>query len=177
LTASVAGSHRVDIAAPWLVRALVAAGQRDRARRLIATWPATIAGHRAATLLDLGSFALEIGDASEAERWLRLAVTPLPKHAEAHEKLGVSLLQQRVTKLVESLETARAVDPDAPARIRILRPPTRVQAESRMRDTKRGRPFDSIRPNRRERCSRRWASPAWTRSRPFAAERDSHQKR
>jgi Flp pilus assembly protein TadD len=56
--------------------------------------------------------ALEINGPVEAERWLRLAVTALPKNAEAHEKLGVALLlQQRVEASIASLERARALAP------------------------------------------------------------------
>jgi tetratricopeptide (TPR) repeat protein len=113
LIAAVEGGHRPEVAAPWLVRALVAAGHRDRALRLIGTWPSTIAAPRAETSLDLGSMALEINGPVEAERWLRVAVTVLPKNAEAHEKLGVSLLlQHRVTDAIASLETARTSAPE-----------------------------------------------------------------
>ena len=101
------------MAAPWLIRALVAAGQRDRALQLIDVWPPAIAAERAETTLDLGSMALEIDGPVEAERWLRMAVTALPKNAEAHEKLGVSLLlQQRVEESIGALETARALPPE-----------------------------------------------------------------
>ena len=113
LTATVEGGHRPEVAAPWLVRALVAAGHGDRALRLIGTWPSTIAAHRAETTLDLGSMALEINGPVEAERWLRVAVTALPNNAEAHEKLGISLLlQQRVNESIAPLETARALAPE-----------------------------------------------------------------
>ena len=114
LIAAVEGGHRPEVAAPWLVRALVAAGYRDRALQLIGAWPSTIAAERAETTLDLGSMALEIDGPVEAERWLRMAVTTLPNNAEAHEKLGVSLLlQQRVEASIASLETARALVPDS----------------------------------------------------------------
>jgi Flp pilus assembly protein TadD len=57
--------------------------------------------------------ALELDGPVEAERWLRAAVTALPKNAEAREKLGVSLLlQQRVTESIGPLETARALAPE-----------------------------------------------------------------
>ncbi len=113
LDAAVEGAHRLEVAAPWLVRALVAAGQRDRARRLIAGWPSTIADPRAETALDLGSMALEINGPVEAERWLRMAVAQRPDNAEAHETLGVSLLlQQRVDESIASLEVARALAPE-----------------------------------------------------------------
>jgi tetratricopeptide (TPR) repeat protein len=113
LTAVVEGGHRLEVAAPWLVRALVAAGHRDRALRRIGAWPSTIAAHRPETTLDLGSMALELDGPVEAERWLRAAVTALPKNAEAREKLGVSLLlQQRVTESIGPLEAARALAPE-----------------------------------------------------------------
>jgi tetratricopeptide (TPR) repeat protein len=115
LLAAADGGHRLEVAAPWLVRALAAAGQRDRARHLIGTWPAAVASARAETTLDLGSMALELDGPVEAERWLRMAVTALPDNAEAHEHLGIALLlQQRVGASIASLETARALAPERP---------------------------------------------------------------
>lgn len=112
LTAALEGGHRADIAAPWLVRALVAAGDRERAVALLAALPESIAAPRAGTALDLGTMALELDAPATAERWLRLAVTSERDRAEAHENLGVALLlQDRVDDAIMSLETARQLDP------------------------------------------------------------------
>jgi Flp pilus assembly protein TadD/4-amino-4-deoxy-L-arabinose transferase-like glycosyltransferase len=119
LTAALEGGHRADVAAPWLVRALVAVGDRERAVALLAALPETIAAPRADTALDLGTMALELDAPVLAERWLRLAVTAEPERAEAHETLGVALLlQDRVDNAIVSLETARRLEP-ASASVRL----------------------------------------------------------
>ena len=120
LTAALEGGHRADVAAPWLVRALVAAGDRERAVALLAAVPEAIAA-RSDTALDLGTMALELDAPVPAERWLRLAVTSESDRAEAHEKLGVALLlQDRVDNAIVSLETARRLDPaSASARLNL----------------------------------------------------------
>ncbi|MDP1571465.1 MAG: glycosyltransferase family 39 protein [Vicinamibacterales bacterium] len=111
LAAALEGRHRAEVAAPWLVRALVAAGDRERAVALLATLPEAIAAPRADTALDLGTMALELDAPTRAERWLRLAVTTEPARAEAHEKLGVALLlQDRVGDAIGPLETACRLD-------------------------------------------------------------------
>ena len=121
LTAALEGGHRAEVAAPWLVRALAAAGDRERAVRLIASLPEEVAAPRAETSLDLGTMALELGAPPAAERWLRLAVAAEPARAEAHEKLGVALLlQARVSEAIGPLESARRLDPaSASARLNL----------------------------------------------------------
>jgi tetratricopeptide (TPR) repeat protein len=113
LLAVVDAGHRLEVAAPWLVRALAATRQRERALHLMGTWPSAIASARAETALDLGSMALELNGPIEAERWLRVAVTRLANNAEAHEHLGIALLlQDRVDASIVSLERARALGPE-----------------------------------------------------------------
>jgi len=121
LAAALEGGHRAEVAAPWLVRALVAAGDRERAVTLLATLPEAIAAPRAETALDLGTMALELEAPARAERWLRLAVATEPARAEAHEKLGVALLlQERVGEAIVPLETACRLDPvSASARLNL----------------------------------------------------------
>lgn len=112
LVAALEGGHRADVAAPWLVRALVAAGDRERAVTLLATLPEAIAPPGTQTALELGTMALELGAPASAERWLRLAVTTEPASADAHEMLGVALLlQERVGDAIVALETARRLEP------------------------------------------------------------------
>ncbi|MEW5983512.1 MAG: glycosyltransferase family 39 protein [Acidobacteriota bacterium] len=111
LSAAAHGGERVEVAAPWLIRALAASGNRQRAIALIGTWPQTIAESRPETALDLGTMALELGSPPASERWLRLATSRLPASAEAHENLGVALLlQERVHESIASLEAARRLD-------------------------------------------------------------------
>ena len=111
LAAALDAGHRADVAAPWLVRAIVAAGDRERAVSLLARLPEAIAAPRADTALDLGTMALELEVPVHAERWLRLAVTMEPARAEAHEMLGVALiLQDRVGDAISPLEIAGRLD-------------------------------------------------------------------
>lgn len=121
LTVALERFHRVEVAAPWLVRALAAAGDRERAVTLLATLSEAVAAPRADTALDLGTMALELDAPARAERWLRLAVATEPARAEAHEKLGVALLlQARVADAIVSLETACGLDPaSASARLNL----------------------------------------------------------
>lgn len=109
--AMAAGYHR-EIAAPWLVRALVLSGERDRAAALLASLPDEVGRNRWESAVDLGTLALELGRAVEAERWLQLAVLQVPDRAEVQEHLGVArLLAGRPQEAVGPLELACRLDP------------------------------------------------------------------
>lgn len=112
LTAALDASHRAEVAAPWLVRALVASGDSRRAVELIAGLPDRVAAPRPETAIDLGTMALELGAPAEAERWLRLAVAFEPSRAEAHLNLAVAMAMIGRTEeaRAHALE-ARRLDP------------------------------------------------------------------
>jgi Flp pilus assembly protein TadD len=111
LTAALDAGYRPEVAAPWLVRALLRAGETARARTLLSALPTEI-GQQVDPALDLGTMALEIDDPTAAERWLRLAVRADPTRSEAHEKLGIALLtQDRIDDAIGALTTACSLDP------------------------------------------------------------------
>jgi tetratricopeptide (TPR) repeat protein len=112
LEAALAANFRPDLAAPWLVRALALAGERDRAAALVATLPAEVGAARWETAFDLGSLALELGRPAEAAQWLRLAAAAAPDRAAVHEQLGAALLlQHRPLEAIAPLETACRLEP------------------------------------------------------------------
>lgn len=121
LGAAFDAAFRRDVAATWLVRAMVLAGQRDRALALIDTLADDIAAQRAETAADLGALALQLEAPDHALRWWRLAAARVPDSAEAHESLGTTLLLlNRETEAVAPLETACRLDPtDATARLNL----------------------------------------------------------
>jgi Flp pilus assembly protein TadD len=113
LTAALDAGHRAEIAAPWLVRALVASGQSSRAVELIAGLPEQVAAPGPETALDLGTMALELQAPAVAERWLRLAVAAEPSRAEAHLNLAVALaMLGRVEGARSHAMEARRLDPN-----------------------------------------------------------------
>jgi 4-amino-4-deoxy-L-arabinose transferase-like glycosyltransferase/thioredoxin-like negative regulator of GroEL len=115
LTAALAAGHRAEIAAPWLVRALVASGQSPRAVELIAGLPEQVAASGPETALDLGTMALELQAPAVAERWLRLAVAAEPSRAEAHLNLAVALaMLGRVEEARSHALEVRRLDPSEP---------------------------------------------------------------
>ncbi|MEW6320627.1 MAG: tetratricopeptide repeat protein [Acidobacteriota bacterium] len=104
--------HRPDLAAPWLVRALAASGDRDGAVAVLANLPTAALDGRPGRALDLGVMALELSAPWAGVRWLRAAVEAEPDHPEAHEMLGVALLLENdLAGATGSLETARRLAP------------------------------------------------------------------
>jgi 4-amino-4-deoxy-L-arabinose transferase-like glycosyltransferase/Tfp pilus assembly protein PilF len=104
--------YQTGIAATWLLRALVISGSKAEAARLLANLPGELGEHQATTAADLGSIALEMGEAAQAERWLSIAVTQKPDDAELQEQLGIALLMLgRASEAIAPLEAACRQDP------------------------------------------------------------------
>jgi tetratricopeptide (TPR) repeat protein len=102
---------RPDLAGFDLARALLALGRRAEAREALRHTPVA-ASADAASLLALGTLALELEDAALAESALRRAVERWPESADAHEKLGLALAWQgRRDEAAAQLETACRLDP------------------------------------------------------------------
>jgi tetratricopeptide (TPR) repeat protein len=87
-----AARFRADVSGPWLARALAASKRNAEAVAVIRALGDDMAASRPETAFELGTLALELASAEQAERWSRIAVAGAPNHAEAHEKLGVARL-------------------------------------------------------------------------------------
>jgi tetratricopeptide (TPR) repeat protein len=108
------GAYQTDIAATWLLRALVISGDRTGAAEVLRNLPTDLAERRPTTAEEIGAIALDMGDALQAERWLRVAVKSNPNQAAVQEKLGVALLMLgRANDAIAPLEAACRQDPSS----------------------------------------------------------------
>ncbi|HYN10561.1 MAG TPA: tetratricopeptide repeat protein [Vicinamibacterales bacterium] len=112
LEIAVGQKFRPDVSSVWLVRALVLAGEPQRARDRLSALSDDLSASRYETGYELGELALEIGDAVQARRWLTSAVRLKPDRADAQEKLGVaSLLLGKPADALPAFEAACRLDP------------------------------------------------------------------
>jgi tetratricopeptide (TPR) repeat protein len=111
LRAAVERGFDLDVAAPLLIRALLATGRSGEAVQRLPAVPDTAAGEAAAAL-DFATLALEHGAVAQAVRWGRLAVAATPAQAAAQEALGIALLLAGDPRsAVPPLERARELAP------------------------------------------------------------------
>ena len=114
LRAALEAGFRPEVSAPWLVRALGAAGRKQEALSLLEAMPDGIGSSGGETAFELGAMALALETPSQAERWLAIASTQAPARADVHENLGVArLLLGRPEAALPALETARGLDPES----------------------------------------------------------------
>lgn len=122
LREAVQAQFRSEVSGPWFIRALAASGKQREAVDTIARLPDPIVQSAGAeTQVEIGSLALQLEAPGAAERWLRAAAAALPGSAEAHEKLGATLLlQHRPGDALPPLEQACRLAPDnASARLNL----------------------------------------------------------
>lgn len=122
LTEATDAAFRPEVSAPWLVRALAAAGRRGEAVEALAGLAdAVVAAAGPATATEIGSLALDLQAPAPAERWLREAVRQAPDAANAQERLAVALLlQRRPAEALAPLERACRLAPsNASARLNL----------------------------------------------------------
>jgi tetratricopeptide (TPR) repeat protein len=103
--------YKQEVSGPLLVWTLASAGQTAEAVKHLNEFPDSYADQSGTALL-FGTIAFEGHAATQAGRWLRIAVALAPERPEAYFRLGaLLLLSNRSQEAIGPLETAVRLDP------------------------------------------------------------------